>query len=77
MTKKFLMTMPEALYEDMEAARGDVARNLWVRRLIERELGIVPVGTVPPTHMLAGAVRGSSSAKADVRPIPKGTKGKK
>jgi hypothetical protein len=36
--KNINLTVPPDLYEQIDAARGDVPRNVWIRRAIEAKL---------------------------------------
>lgn len=64
---------PDALFERLEEARGEVAREVWIRGAIELRLD----GRITaPVRRVSRTVRSSAEVRRDVRPLPKDGKKK-
>lgn len=61
---------PRELFERIEAARGKIPRESWIRDACELALAGLPPGPQPGPNV--ERIRSSAQAKRNVRPIPKG-----
>ena len=60
-TRRFTLEMSDSLFRQVDAARGDVPRNRWIRRAVERALGEADAVENPPR---------STKREKDVVPSP-------